>query len=261
MLDLSKLEKVVIRGDKTIAACPVCRAAGGDKTGNHLFINGTDGSGKYGCVAHERDSEHRKEIFSLVGIPAKKEFTAEAKRQWAADKQEQELQAQRKQLRVSNQKQLTARIEELLASKLKPYLSNNWKADLWHSSPLNLDDPDAIPHEFIHSLYKPDDIIWMGETYDTGQSRHSANFKTCKDWLDFKSLPPRVAGGTFHVGSFNRKMSNVNSVPYLIIESDDLIGKKPCTRQERERNKALSSALISYAQDKLGLTLRAVIDT
>ncbi len=46
------------------AACPACRAAGSDKTGDHLIIYAT---GKFGCATHPNDGEHRKEIFRLAG--------------------------------------------------------------------------------------------------------------------------------------------------------------------------------------------------
>ena len=68
MLDSSKLENVKTRENKTIAACPACRAAGDDNKGEHLVIYS---NGKFGCIAHEGDSLHRKDIFSLVGIPDK----------------------------------------------------------------------------------------------------------------------------------------------------------------------------------------------
>lgn len=68
MLDSSKLENVKTRGRKTIAACPACRAVGEDNKGEHLVMFD---NGKFGCIAHEDDSSHRKEVFSLVGIPDK----------------------------------------------------------------------------------------------------------------------------------------------------------------------------------------------
>ena len=76
MLDTCKLECVRKRGDKTIAACPACRAAGGDKQGQHLVIYADS---KYGCVAHEGDNTHRKEIFALVGIPDKPQSSTSKK--------------------------------------------------------------------------------------------------------------------------------------------------------------------------------------
>src|ERR1700722_16576467 len=64
-LDPARLEKVKRHGDGSIhAACPACRAAGSDKSGNHLKI---EPGGKFGCATHKDDGEHRKEIFRLAG--------------------------------------------------------------------------------------------------------------------------------------------------------------------------------------------------
>ena len=254
MLALHLLENVKQRGGKTIAACPACRSAGGDKKGNHLFIKSLDGSGKFGCAAHEGDNAHRKDIFALVGIHEKRELTPEEKRQWVKERH-------RERLRITEQENLTRRIQEILEKKLAPYVSTDWQANLQHASPIRFEHPEAAPHDFITSLFKPDDILWLGEIGDSGKQEHAAHFKTCREWLRIDRLPPRIAGGTFHTGSISRGKDSVNTSPFILIESDDLIGHKPSTPKERERNKALSSALIAYAQDKLGLNLRAVIDT
>jgi hypothetical protein len=67
-LDISKLEKVRGRGNKTIARCPACAEAGNDKAGEHLFINK---DGKFGCVLYPGDAaeakKHRRRIFALCG--------------------------------------------------------------------------------------------------------------------------------------------------------------------------------------------------
>lgn len=261
MLDLSKLENVRQRGHQTIAACPACRAADHDRKGNHLWIKSTDGSGQYGCVAHPKDNAHNKAIFAHVGIIEHRELTPEEKRQWAREKRKREDQRRRERLRITKQDRITARIQEILERKLAPYLSSDWQADLWHASPLRLDHPEAIPHDFIASLFMPDDVLWLGDVYDTGKPEHTANFKTCREWLRLETLPPRIAAGTFHPGSISRSADNVKVSPFILIESDELIGRKPDTSEDRDRNKSLSSALIGYAKDKLGLTLRAVIDT
>lgn len=101
----------------------------------------------------------------------------------------------------------------------------------------------------------------MGGVYDTGKPQHAANFRTRDQWLELETLPPRIAGGTFQPEAFSRSLDSVSSSPYIILESDDLIGLKPTTPEEREANKALSFALIGYAVHVLGLTLRAAIDT
>jgi hypothetical protein len=65
-LDLNRLEKVRRRGSNTIARCPACSEAGGDRKGEHLFINN---SGHFGCVLYPgADGQtHRQRIFELVG--------------------------------------------------------------------------------------------------------------------------------------------------------------------------------------------------
>ena len=64
-LDLARLENVKhLDGGSIRAACPACRAAGSDKSGNHLLIQP---DGKFGCATHPDDQEHRKEIFRLAG--------------------------------------------------------------------------------------------------------------------------------------------------------------------------------------------------
>jgi hypothetical protein len=67
-LDISKLENVRACGGKTIARCPACAEAGGDRTGDHLVIRA---NGRFGCVVYPGDSadakEHRRRIFALCG--------------------------------------------------------------------------------------------------------------------------------------------------------------------------------------------------
>ncbi|MCX5711587.1 MAG: hypothetical protein NTY47_00730 [Candidatus Omnitrophica bacterium] len=65
-LDLFKLEKVKRQGARTIARCPACAEAGGDRRGEHLFISDR---GQFGCVLYPGvdGKTHRQRIFELVG--------------------------------------------------------------------------------------------------------------------------------------------------------------------------------------------------
>src|ERR1022692_3468437 len=64
-LDLARLQNVKRHEDGSIrAACPACREADSDKSGNHLLIRA---SGKFGCAANQGDDKHRKIIFRLAG--------------------------------------------------------------------------------------------------------------------------------------------------------------------------------------------------
>lgn len=79
-LDLARLENVKhLDGGAIRAACPACRAAGSDKSSDHLLIQT---SGKFGCATHKDDSEHRKEIFRLAGnrsVPRPADIAPQAK--------------------------------------------------------------------------------------------------------------------------------------------------------------------------------------
>jgi hypothetical protein len=66
-IDVTKLEKARRQGLNTIARCPACAEAGGDRKGEHLFIND---KGQFGCVLYPEESgqAHRQRIFELVGV-------------------------------------------------------------------------------------------------------------------------------------------------------------------------------------------------
>lgn len=63
-LDVSKLQNVRCVGGNITARCPACAERGGDKNDeNHLIIYP---DGAFGCVAHQKDKEHRKRIWALA---------------------------------------------------------------------------------------------------------------------------------------------------------------------------------------------------
>ena len=187
--------------------------------------------------------------------------TPAERREWAKLKQSAVKLACSNARKKEEQKKLTAYQKQTLNQKLQPYLSKDWRADLYHSSPLWTEASEESTLAFLSILFPHEAIIWMGQPYDTGQERHRKNFKRARDWLKEDSLPPRIAAGIFHPGSFSRSKENLESSSLFIIESDDLIGKKPTNAGERNENKALSYALAGYCQHELGLHLRAVIDT
>jgi hypothetical protein len=72
MLDLNRIEKVRQQGDCYRGRCPACAEAGGDRQGHHLTIFK---DGRFACAANQGDSDHRKAIFALVGIPQERPAT------------------------------------------------------------------------------------------------------------------------------------------------------------------------------------------
>ena len=63
-IDVTKLNNVVQKDDKTIARCPACAARGGDAKGNNLVVFK---GGKFGCAAYPSDREHNRAILKLAG--------------------------------------------------------------------------------------------------------------------------------------------------------------------------------------------------
>lgn len=188
-------------------------------------------------------------------------LTPAKRREWAKRRHAAAKLASHNARKEDEQQKLTNYQKETLNQKLQPYLSNDWRADLWHSSPIWTDTPEESILAFLRILFSPEENLWMGEPYDTGQERHRKNFRPNRNWLKQTSLPPRIAAGTFKAGSFSRSKESLRTSPFIVIESDDLIGKKPTNADERSQNKALSYALARYCQHELGLNLRAVIDT
>lgn len=66
MLDTSRLEKIKTSNGKTIARCPACAEAGEDRDGKHLAIFP---DGRFACVTHPGEKDHRRRIFELAGVP------------------------------------------------------------------------------------------------------------------------------------------------------------------------------------------------
>lgn len=257
------LECSFITGNKLIAACPACRNAGHDKTGNHLIIyreeDGTFESGRYGCVANEGDELHRKEIFSLVGVNDHLFHISKLER---INRARIAALNKRKRIAIEREKEsITARLLEELEEELEPYISPSWEVDLLDTSIIRFDSPGHLRHDFVRSLFSPSDLLWIGDMKDSGSPKHAKNFKYASEWLKLEVLPPRIAAATFKSGSISRSNANVITSPYIVVECDEMIGRKPITPAEKELNKQLSAALVKMFVNKHGLTLRSVIDT
>lgn len=81
-LDLSKLSNLRRNGAGWTAACPICRSAGSDKSGNHLGILS---DGKFNCVV-DSSATHRSAIFAAVGIGGTGEVAAPVAEQVTVDR-------------------------------------------------------------------------------------------------------------------------------------------------------------------------------
>lgn len=119
---------------------------------------------------------------------------------------------------------------------------------------------------FLESMFKSDDVIWLGEPEDSGQKEHRFNFLPRSDWNMLHMLYNGPAAhytcaSTFKPGTYSRANVNVESTPYLIVEGDKVLGKDPETNDEKLENKNACGAIFNWLRNGLGLRLRAVVDS
>lgn len=151
-----------------------------------------------------------------------------------------------------------------LQSILEAHRSDDWRSELLNSSPVAALPGEADRHWalMIGSLFPPHSILFVGDLYDSGPGRGEGHFREAGEWLECPRLPgPRMAAATFRPGTVSRAKSEVLTRPYLVLESDEIIGRKPTNEAEREANKAASHALFRWCEQSLGLHLAAVVDT
>lgn len=135
----------------------------------------------------------------------------------------------------------------------------NWRAILQHKCNLALNrDKSQDWRLLLTHLFTDDAIIWLGDVKSIG----TQHFKPLKDWMQCPSKPfSRFALCEFNHGATRRIKDNISKCNYLLLECDELLGKKPVTEQEREANKVLSFALFSYLRSIEYLNLVAIYDT
>ena len=136
--------------------------------------------------------------------------------------------------------------------------------DIWHDSPIRLDHgiDGCEPQVFLQSVFPGDSVIWIGEFYDSNRLGAEKHFRSVNEWLALSHIHgSRTCTATFRKGETCRRNSTALSVPYVVIEADDAIGKAPETAIERELNRIANAALIRWCRDGLGMRLVAIIDT
>jgi hypothetical protein len=129
------------------------------------------------------------------------------------------------------------------------YANYNW--DAIFESPLSSSDSWAA---FL-DLWLPDDVIWMGDVYDTGAERGGTHFRRIEDW---HTNPINLRGSrftcasTFLPSTVDRTNKTVNETKYLVVEFDSL-------DQDKRENRRKGAALLNYLRQSL--CLRMVVDS
>jgi len=144
--------------------------------------------------------------------------------------------------------ELKVRTKKSLPSLLKAYA---WPYDqmLTESpNPIQPDDRQVMFQAFLE-LFENDDVIWIGDVFQTGKPQHAVNFQTKVQWLAGE-IPagPFTCPSCFVPGSVSRSKDKVAAQRYLVVESDSL-------------SKDLVGAIFRWLDEAVELPLRAVVDT
>ena len=111
---------------------------------------------------------------------------------------------------------------------------------------------------FISGLFDPEEVIWTGDIYDTGESHHNKHFRTTQKTLTTIDSgfiqPQRISPSTFKPNSYSRTKENIHQLKYLLIEADDF-------STDPQENMKWNAGLIAFCRVDLEMTLRAVIMT
>ncbi len=251
MLDLAKLENVRQSAAKLTARCPACHESGGDRAGNHLAC--WMDTGKFACAAHPGDTVHRQRIWQLAGMAGDRPLPRPPSRREILRRRASAALARRSAALADAARQQAARIFTL-----------DWpEADICRESPVILDSQEPDWHLLLSRLYPPDALIWIGDPTDSGPG-HECHFQTWPDWFEsYPGDPPRpmTCPDTFQPGTFSRSAGKVHSSPFLVVEADEAIGRKPATPDERTENIRRNLCLLRWLREELHWQLRAIIHT
>lgn len=134
--------------------------------------------------------------------------------------------------------------------------------EILRSSPICVDASTADWRTFIGALYRPESTLWMGELTQSGSERFRDRFRTVSEWTKQPEFPgSHICPATFKSGSHSRSAINVVETPYLVIEGDFTLGKKPETDEEKAENRRNCAAITRWMVQILGLRLVAIVDT
>jgi hypothetical protein len=99
------------------------------------------------------------------------------------------------------------------------------------------------------NLFEDDDVVWIGNIYESGQPHHARHFRTKRQWLDGRFVSGQfTCPSTFKADSYSRSNENVAMRRFLVVESDTL-------------SKDDIGGVFRWMDKKAGQKLRAIVDT
>ena len=171
--------------------------------------------------------------------------------------------------RRERENQIAREARETLPVILRDYAWS--ECDVWEASRIRIDCPPADDAAlFLRSMYAPGDVVWIGETWDSGKPEHAAHFRTVAEWLDGDApAGPLICPALFRAGVHGRTQDNIAARPYVVLEgdaADPVCAEKqargePLTDDDKARNRAACLAVLNWCRLMTDLRLRAIVDS
>lgn len=248
-IDISRIEKARHTGSKITGRCPACAVAGNDRSGSHFYLNTK--TGQFGCAAFSGDSEHRREIWALIGI--RRERDPEADAEW-----------QRQRAKEAREKSRRDRLADAVRRKRAEIA----RAYPWPVAEVRRSSPEQRlgwlhdPRKFISVLFPPDALVWTGEVNHSGRN-HAAHWKTAAGWQDVPehTVGPLISPAIWKPDTVSRAAANVESAPYVVLDFDGIDGVSPETPVELVAHIGQSLAIVRWLREQLEWQLAAVLWT
>lgn len=125
----------------------------------------------------------------------------------------------------------------------------------WPFESIQADSPVPVaPNPANHwrpliSLFQEGDIVWSGSLYDSGKPAHHVHFRTREQWLQGSHAHGQfICPAVFKPDSFIRGNDHIVARRFLVVESDEL-------------TKDQVGGVFRWLKDKVGLSLKAIVDT
>ena len=122
-------------------------------------------------------------------------------------------------------------------------------AEILADSPVAVQGNEPDHWRFLLQRFNPQDIIWIGDKFDSGKPEHSRHFKSAEQWLQKAVAPaPYICPAVFKNNCVARSNDNVIARRFLVVESDTL-------------SKDQVGSIFRWLRDAAGLDLVAIVDT
>jgi len=203
----------------------------------------------------QKDTEHRRRIFALVGVVGEQERDPEHERL----RQEQRATEQR---RAKQRQRLLATIR---AKRDAIIARHPWEpADVWEDSRQRI-DCDLVefdPRHFLDTLFPQDALVWTGQVNHSG-TRHADHWRSIADWqeMPLAGVGPFTAPAIWKPGTASRTAENVLAAPYTVLDFDGFDGRKPEKPDEIDKHRRDSLALVRWIREGLRWQLAAIVWT